>query len=172
MYMNILLTGQPHVGKSTLIRGLVADISYKQGFLTQEIIDGGLRTGYELISALGDTATLASVHSTSSIRVSRYGVDVEALDAFVAKLPAAEPGNLLYIDEIGQMELFSADFKDLARKYLDAPEPFIGTLKKDYHDDFTDALRARNDIEIIEVKPQNRDTLGPELASRIATQLS
>jgi len=171
MYMNILLTGEPHVGKSTLMQNLVQGIERKQGFLTREIIDNGIRTGYELVSALGDTATLASVHSKSKVRVSRYGVNVEALETFVAKLPPAEPGNLLYIDEIGQMELFSTNFKSLALSYLDASEPFIATLKKDYHDDFTDALRARNDTEIIEVTRQNRDTLGPELASRIVTQL-
>ena len=104
--MKVLLTGEPRSGKTTLLEGFINSVPNKQGFVTREVRKDGERTGFELVSSLGQAATLASVDSDSSTRVSHYGVDLNGLDTFIAELPPIQPGNLLYIDEIGQMELF------------------------------------------------------------------
>ncbi|MDB5161224.1 MAG: putative NTPase [Candidatus Saccharibacteria bacterium] len=166
--MNILLTGEPHAGKSTLLDRLVNDIDNKLGFVTTEVSENGSRTGFELVSALGSRALLASIDSPSEIRVSRYGVNLDILNSFIAELPPIEDDQLLYIDEIGQMELYSEQFKNLVQGYLDSSNPFVGTLSSVYHDDFTDSLRQRMDVDIVEITPDNRDEIRVKLADKVA----
>jgi nucleoside-triphosphatase len=167
-FMNILLTGEPHVGKSTLISNVVSGVENKQGFITTEVTEKGQRMGFELVSALGDRAILASVYSPSRIRVSRYGVNVDILESFIRRLPEVMPGTLLYIDEIGQMELFSPAFRQLAESFLDLPNPFIGTLSSVYSDEFTDSLRARTDLEIVNLTFDNRNLIHTEISEQVA----
>jgi nucleoside-triphosphatase len=114
---------------------------------------------------------MASVDSTSDVRVSRYGVEIEVLDSFITKLPPIRSDTLLYIDEVGQMELHSDCFKVLVEECLSATNPFIGTLSSVYGDEFTDTLRARADVEIIEVTTKNRDNLADVLIERIKNTL-
>jgi len=73
MTVNILLTGRPGVGKTTLImrvvRGL-GEISIS-GFYTQEIRSAGRRRGFQAITLEGRQAILAHIESKSPLRVSR-----------------------------------------------------------------------------------------------------
>ena len=165
--MNILLTGEPHAGKSTLLDRIVNDIDSKLGFVTTEVSENGTRTGFELVSALGSRALFASIDSPSEIRVSRYGVNLDTLNSFIAELPPVKEGQLLYIDEIGQMELYSEQFKNLVQGYLDSSNPFVGTLSSVYHDGFTDSLRQRTDVDIVEVTPENRDEIRVTIADKV-----
>lgn len=166
--MKILLTGEPGVGKSTLLHSVIDAFDQKQGFLTTEIRTDGVRTGFDMVAANGDSIELCSVDSPSEIRVSRYGVNLQDLNAFVARLPEVEPDKLIYIDEIGQMQLYSDLYKALVADYISRPNPFIGTLSKIYYDDFTDQMRKRDDVEVIEVTLENRNNLKHEIIIRIA----
>jgi len=171
-FMNILITGAPHIGKSTLLVNVVEGIKSKQGFITGEVLDQGYRIGFELVSAIGDKALLASVNSSSKIRVSKYGVDIDTLDNFLESLPEPLPNDLLYLDEVGEMELYSSNFKRLVEYYLDLPNAFVGTLSSVYHDEFTDKLRERSDVEVIELDLANRDSLKNELVAKITMHLA
>jgi nucleoside-triphosphatase len=168
VFMKYLITGVPHAGKSTLINSLVTGIEKKQGFVTAEVLQDGQRTGFELVSAASDRALLASINSQSHTRVSRYGVNVELLDDFIARLPEPTGEDLLYIDEIGQMELYSSAFRGLVRNYLEMPNHFIGTLTSVYEDDFTAELASRPDLMIFNLTLENRDSLGAEIAAHVA----
>ena len=168
--MKILLTGQPHSGKSTLLSRLIENIKDKQGFVTREIPDPsnpGLRVGFELVSAGGDTATLAHIGSDSDIRVSRYGVEIDKLNDFLRKLNKFTPTQLLYIDEVGQMQLNSEAFQSLVKKYIAAPNNYIGTITSVYNDEFVEQLKNNSEVEIIEVTSENRNRLFTELRSRL-----
>lgn len=164
----VLLTGESGVGKSTLLSSVIAEFTKKQGFITTENRTDGVRTSFEMTASNGESFVLCSVDSPSEMRVSRYGVNLQDLDTFVGKLPDIEDNKLIYVDEIGQMQLYSEPYKKLINEYLTLPNPFIGTLSKIYHDEFTDGLRARDDIEIIEVTVKNRNKLKDELVSRVA----
>jgi len=157
--MKILLTGPPRSGKTTLLARFLETVPDKQGFVTEEILDNGKRTGFRLISSIGQTATLASIYSDSPVRVFRYGVELHELDHFIDSLPPIEPDNLLYLDEIGRMELYSEKFKKLVLKYLAADNPFIGTITSIYNDDFVREIKSRPDISVTEVTESNRETL-------------
>jgi nucleoside-triphosphatase len=165
--MKIFLTGQPRSGKTTLLSKLLAEAKNKQGFVTEEIRDGGERVGFKLVSADGREAVLAHVDHESPYKVSRYYVDVRTLDQFIEPLFSISEGQLLYIDEIGQMELFSDRFKELANLYLDSDNRVLGTITSVYSDDYTEAVKARDDVEVTEITPANRDQLLVELEERL-----
>ena len=166
---NILLTGKPGVGKTTLIkraiRGWEGEIG---GFYTEEIREGKTRVGFKIRSTAGEEAILAHVDCESPFRVPRYGVNVEAFERVgVAAIEhAIEESALIVMDELGRMELFSKRFRQMALKALDAPQPVLGVLQ-DRHTPFLDAIRARDDVEIITVTPQNRDRLVETIRERL-----
>ncbi len=58
---NILLTGRPGIGKTTVIRRFVALHSAKRcsGFYTDELREQGRRTGFRIITLDGATGILA-----------------------------------------------------------------------------------------------------------------
>ncbi|TXG78191.1 hypothetical protein E6P97_00070 [Patescibacteria group bacterium] len=165
--MKILLTGSPHVGKSTLLGRLVRDMEHVQGFMTTEILQNNQRCGFELLSSNGGSIPFAHEHSTSSTRVSRYGVDIGALDTVADSLSNIEPGTLLYIDEIGQMQLHSEKFTRLTNQFLAADNDFIGTISSVFRNDYAESILANPSVEIIEVTPHNRNQLAIELRKRI-----
>lgn len=166
--MNILFTGEPHVGKSTLLERLVSGLPNKSGFITKEVLKDGSRTGFELVSAIGDRALLVSTELASPFRVSRYGVDVEGFDRFLAGLRQPKPEDLVYVDEIGQMELYSEKFRQLVKHYLELPNTFVATLSSVYSNDFTETLRSRSDVQIIDLTLDNREEIYERYASELA----
>ena len=162
---NYLLIGQPRCGKSTLLERIVAEIPQKQGFLTKEVLRGGKRIGFSVVSNGNPICTLAHVDFITDFEVSKYYVDVQGFE-WVLNEPLFfqyTPEQVLYLDEIGQMQLFSPTFKKLVRNYLDAPNLFLGTLSAVYHNNFTKALRKRSDVTILEVTPGNREDMYHEL---------
>lgn len=157
--MKIFLTGQPRSGKSTLLERLIQSVDPKQGFITKEIRENDIRVGFELVDAKGNSATLAKAGIQSEYQVSRYGVDVESLDNFISPLFDYDKRQLLYIDEVGQMELFSDNFKSLVEKYLESNNHFVGTITSVYEDSFTKDIKRRPDLSIIEISAETRDEI-------------
>lgn len=153
----ILITGLPHSGKSTLLQKLLKDISKKQGFITTEIIERGERSGFKIVNANGKEEILASIKFKTPYKVSRYFVSIDNLEKIIPTVSSFSKLDLLYIDEIGEMELFSKDFKSLLKNYLNAENVFIGTISKVYSDEFTKCLLHRSDIKLIEITPENRE---------------
>lgn len=167
--MKILVTGEPHTGKSTLLKNFISNIPDKVGFVTLEIPDHnnpGMRLGFKLIDHSGREAILAHIDIQSDFKVSRYGVDIKALEEFIQPLFDFQTDQLLYIDEIGQMELYSEKFKFLVQKYVDSPNNFIGTLTKNYQDDLTEELKNNHSITIEEITVDNRDNLLSQLKEK------
>lgn len=169
---NYLLTGQPKSGKSTLLERIVAEIPQKHGFLTKEVLRGDKRAGFSVVSNGNPICTLAHVDFITDFEVSKYYVDVDGFE-WVLKGPLFfqyTPEQVLYLDEIGQMQLFSPTFKKLARNYLDAPNLFLGTLSAVYQDNFTKAIRKRSDVTFLEVTPGNREEMFHELYDLVQRQ--
>ncbi len=167
--MKILVTGEPHTGKSTLLKKLISNLPKKVGFVTLEIPDPdspGMRLGFKLIDHNGREAILAHVNIESDIKVSRYGVDLKTLDEFINPLFEFQTDQLLYIDEIGQMELYSEKFKLLVEKYINSTNNFIGTITKNYQDELTEELKSNKMINIEEVTINNRDNLFIQLKDK------
>jgi nucleoside-triphosphatase THEP1 len=63
------------------------------------------------------------------------------------------------------MELYSPKFQEAVIKALDSSKRVIGTLQE-RHNKFIDAIRKREDVELIEVTLENRKILPEELKKK------
>lgn len=165
----ILLSGRPGCGKTTIIRDVVEALDVPAGgFYTEEVRAGGRRLGFDLVSLDGQRATLASVDSRSRLRVSRYGVEIDALDRLGASAidSAIAGARLIVIDEIGKMELYSEGFRQAVLAALDSGKPVLGTIMLGPHP-FADSIRQRPDVEVLAVTEGNRAELPHRILDRV-----
>jgi nucleoside-triphosphatase len=164
----ILLTGRPGCGKTTLIKRIVSKLGRAAGgFYTEEIRRGRTRVGFKLVTLDGDEAVLAHVDFKMSQRVSKYGLDLSALEsvAIEALRKAMRARHVLVIDEIGPMEIRSANFRAAVNEALDSGAPILGTIFARPLP-FTDAIKSRHDVTLVEVRPENRDELVAEILAK------
>ncbi len=174
---NILLSGKPGVGKTTIIRQVIVRLPrLAGGFVTAEIREGSKRVGFKIESVMprpgtsGNVrkGTLAHVGFAGPHRVGKYGVNVEALEdvGVAALMEALTREGVVVMDEIGRMELCSARFREAVARVLESPNPVLGTIQA-RHNEFLDSIRRREDVEIIEVTKGNRDALAGMLVGRL-----
>jgi nucleoside-triphosphatase len=170
MHTKILLTGHPGCGKTTLIRKVIAHIPGPiTGFYTQEMRSAGRRVGFGLITLDGQHSVLAHVDIHGRHRVGKYGVDIAILDelAVPALYQGIEENGLIVIDEIGPMEILSPLFRQAVLDVLETPVRVLGTIVR-RSIPFTDALKARPNVELIHVQRDNREQLVQDLIARLS----
>jgi nucleoside-triphosphatase len=133
MNKNILLTGQPGCGKTTLIRRVLARLDGPiGGFHTQEIRVDGARQGFKLVTFDGQEGILAHVTFGSPLRIGKYSVDLTALETVgVPSVQRAMQAHaLVVIDEIGPMEMFSEAFCRVVTEALDSDCTVFGSITR------------------------------------------
>ncbi len=112
-HRNILFTGLPGCGKSTIIEKIVQRINRPStGFFTREIRDKGRRVGFSITTLDGQQGILADIDIRSHIRVGRYGVNIRDIEKIA--VPSMRPENdnvILVVDEISKMECLSGLFR-------------------------------------------------------------
>lgn len=164
---NLLLTGPPGCGKTTVIRRLVERLANRRvaGFYTQEIRKKGQRVGFEVRGLRGGHGILAHVGFQSTHRVGRYGVDLGAFEQIVREELDRHDVDAYLIDEIGKMECFSPVFVQAVAEILDSRVPVVATIAAK-GGGFIAQVKSRPDVETITVTAKNRDDLPAELASR------
>lgn len=159
--MNILVTGVPGIGKTTLIVRILGVIKHLRavGFYTREIRQGGIRKGFELIDLSGRKSLLSHVNIKSPYRVGKYGVDIQGFDEFLEAAEFFDPStDLIVIDEIGKMESFSMKFNTLLIRILDSETPVIATIALKGAG-IIGQIKRRPDIRLFEMTRDNRDSL-------------
>ncbi|WP_345025170.1 nucleoside-triphosphatase [Actinomadura keratinilytica] len=106
-------------------------------------------------------------------RVGRYHVNVSTFEqiALPALDCAAAHADVIVVDEIGRMELFSDAFVSRLEKLLASPHPLVATAQLAPHP-LLDDLKAREDIELVTVSETNRDSLAARVASRLIADLA
>jgi nucleoside-triphosphatase len=169
----VLLTGRPGCGKTTLIKRLVNELALPAGgFYTEEIRQHGRRVGFKIVTLDGEEAVLAHVDFDTKQRVGKYGLDLHALESIgnEAICTAVQARQLLVIDEIGPMEIRSRIFCDVVNEALDSPDVsgILGTITARSFP-FTNAIKKRPNVTLIEVRQKNREQLVSELLGQFMT---
>ena len=157
---NILLTGPPRCGKSTLIEKIVKKIDVPAiGFFTREIRESGRRVGFS-INTLDHRAGVLAHHAIRSrFKVGRYGVNLNDIDRIaVPAMTPDRPDMLVVIDEIGKMECFSEQFKKTLVSLLDSSHRVLGSITMK-GDRFIRRIKERDDVLLVTVTIKNRDKL-------------
>jgi nucleoside-triphosphatase len=171
--LRILLEGRPGVGKSTVARRLAERLLESgvpvTGFVTDELRESGRRVGFAVETLDGRRAVLARVGLRSPVRVSKYGVDLEAFERVALRtVRPKSKRTLVLIDELGKMELASERFRAAVTELFETTRPVVATVHV-ARDPFTDALKRRRDVETVRVSTRNRDELPDQLAERLST---
>jgi nucleoside-triphosphatase len=167
----VLLTGRPGCGKTTLIKRVVNNLPRGAGgFYTEEIRDGGTRAGFKIVTLDGEDAVFAHVDLTAAAgpdRLGKYGLDLSALERIGvgAVRQAVRARRIVIIDEIGPMEIRSPIFREAVNEALDSDVPLLATIFARPLP-FTDAIKSRSDVTLIEVRQDNRERLVSELSDR------
>lgn len=157
--MKLLITGRPKSGKSTILSVLVAGVSPRRGFITKELVKDHHRIGFVVEDMNGLSAVLSQTQNPTSLQVGRFYVYPEVLAEFTRNLAHPKTGELLYLDEIGQMQLYSNEFRSLVEEYLDTQNDFAATITSVYSDEFTTRIFNRDDILLFHLTDINRNEI-------------
>ena len=168
MSEKVLLTGRPGCGKTTLIKRVVENLpDVAGGFYTEEIRERRGRVGFKIVTLRGEEIVFAHVALKTSERLGKYGLDLAALEAIgvAAIADALRARRLVVIDEIGPMEIRSPLFRDVVNEALESNVPLLATIFARPLP-FTEKIKSRRDVTWMEIRPENRERLVRELATK------
>lgn len=157
---NVLFTGPPRSGKTTLIERVVFEIKVPNtGFFTREMKEKGHRVGFSINTLDGKQGVLAHQNIKSKNKVGKYGVNLEDIDTIA--VPSMIPQNeemMVIIDEIGKMECYSPFFRETVMQILESKHSVIGSVPL-RGNLFIEQIKKRKDVLLIQVSEKNRDRL-------------
>jgi len=162
----IFITGRPGIGKTSVLLRAVDALKIRGfrvgGMVSREVRKGGVRVGFEIVDfETGRRGWLAHVNQPTGSQVSKYRVNLNDLNVIGASsiINAVENADIVVVDEIGPMELFSHAFKEAVSQAIKSGKPVLGTIHQRARDPLITAIRAREDAEILEVTYENRGSL-------------
>jgi nucleoside-triphosphatase len=162
------LTGLPRSGKTTAIlkiadrlMGLGVRVG---GMYTQEIQERGKRIGFAVKSIGGGEGILARVDLGGGPRLGKYVVSLNDLEevGVAAILEAVEKADIVVVDEVGPMELYSERFRQAVEELLSSSKHAILTVHYRSRDPLVLRIKELTGRRLITLTPENRDSI-PEL---------
>lgn len=149
------------MGKTTVVKKVIDRVKDTAGgFYTEEIRRKGSREGFLIQTLEGKSSVLAHVNHRGPFRVGRYGVDVDVFEKII--IPCLESAltrnQVIIIDEIGKMELFSRAFRRQVERVLQSNRMVLAVIhQKD--DPFTRKIKLWPNVEQWTVTEKNREAL-------------
>lgn len=157
---NIFLTGDLHVGKSTLIRQVLSQFNFLKigGFFCEAIIEKNKKTGYKMISFIGEEQTFAHLNLNTGVKYSEFFVDLKIFDTFGVDLLqcAMHTDQIIIMDELGVMEKDALHFQKVVQKCLASSIPVLGAfqLRAQWVNQLLD---QREDCKLFRITKENRE---------------
>lgn len=172
--MHTLIVGQRGVGKSTLIRRVLAQVDRPLfGFETKK--ENSLATE-ELGSPIyiydaGKEHTHTQENLLGWCKNKHFDSFKDVFDRYAPKLRQPVPeGSIILLDELGFMESSSEEFCSAVLNLLDGNVPVIAAVK--YKDTpFLQAVRSHPKAKCFWIDEQNRDALYEEVLPFVKQQL-
>ena len=157
---HIFLTGARQVGKSTILRGLMKRRGLDcAGFETQPFYIGDERRGFTLHGRVdmppyeNDCIVCVRVGERRSVPVLPV-FEENGVDILKRSLDSESPW--LLMDELGRLEREAERFCAQVLACLDSGKRVLGVLQA-CDAPLVCAVRAREDVSVIEVTPENRE---------------
>ena len=148
---HLFLTGQKGAGKSTLIRGLLAEETGRLGGFFTVRHEGGV---YLLPAAKERTFTPESL----LFRCGHGGDPARFDDLGCAALADTAGCRLLVMDELGPHEEAALRFQAAVFRTLDGSTPILGVLQQ-AQSQFLDRIARHPRVTVLTVTEENRNTL-------------
>lgn len=169
MKVSFFLTGRPGVGKTTVLLRIVERLKKRGlkvgGLVSREVREDGSRVGFKVIDLEdGREGWLAHIRQPVGPRIGKYRVCMRDLESIgvEAILKAIREADVVVIDEVGPMELFSQSFKRAVSEALESDKIVLGTIHYRIKTSFISKIKERQDVVIFEVTRENREGL-PEI---------
>ncbi len=164
---NIMISGMPGVGKTSLLKAVLSQLSLSAGgFISEELREKGERVGFSLKTLDGEKGILAHKGRPTPHRFGKYYINIDDLEKIAVKSieEAIESKEIIVIDEIGKMELVSPLFRQATLRALDSPKPLLATLHR-ADEPFLNSIRQRADTIVFWLTPHNREEILEEILS-------
>lgn len=163
--INVLITGKPGCGKSTLVSRVVNKLqtfSTKIGGISTPDFRSarGQRRGFLIRDiATGNEQVMAAIDLPSDIQVGRYGVDAVAIRKIgvTAINRAITEADIVVIDEIGKMELAVPEFQRCVVSALNSTKPVLGTIGLYLKSAFVTSIKRRSDVKIVTLSREKQE---------------
>ncbi|MGQ9624820.1 MAG: NTPase [Candidatus Bathycorpusculaceae bacterium] len=170
----LLLTGNPSVGKTTVLLKVIAALKAKGysvgGMVSREVRSCNIRVGFEILDLNGERrGWLAHVNQKTGPQVGKYRVNLEDLNRIgvEAILNAIRECEVVAIDEVGPMELFSEKFREAVKRAFESDKLVVGVVHWKAKDRLIEDVKKREDAEIIAVTYENRDKLHQSIIEKL-----
>lgn len=166
---HVFVTGEKGVGKSTLLRRLLAERGLAcAGFETRLLMRDGQRRGFTLHGFVEmppwENDCIVSVRMAERKSVPVLPVFNENGVKMLQKSLEA-PAPCVLMDELGKLEREADAFCAQVLRVLDSPKRVLGVLQQ-CEAPLLSAIRARTDVTVLTVTADNRDELLQALIQR------
>lgn len=171
-----LITGEPRVGKSTLVKNLISRFNqeYFYGLITEEVTENSQRIGFTTVLLSRYAKQIASKHWAEN-KMGNYGVDIAAIDQMAQDLLHMESvfgKHILIIDEIGPMQVLSDEYRKIVEALLESSSALIiGTIYKGTDNKIIDAVKDKYSDCIHLLTCDNREQIEVFLTAEIEKYL-
>jgi len=172
------VTGPPSIGKTSVLLRSVNGLKNRGyeigGMISRDVREGGVRVGFEIMDfSTGQRGWLAHINQPTGPKISKYRVNLTDLEAIGVSsiLDAIRNADIVIVDEIGPMELFSSAFRDVVVQAVESDKPVLGTIHFGLRNSLVNSLKNREDTEIFEVTYENREALHNLIIDKVAQSL-
>ena len=171
------LTGRPGCGKTTAILKIVKELRDRNvkvdGMYTTEVRVAGRRVGFMVKRIGGGEGILAHVNLRDGPRLGKYRVNLADLERIgvSAILDGMRNADLIVVDEVGPMELFSQRFRDAIERLLNSDKHAILTVHYRSRDKLAMKVRRLAGDNLITLNEMNRNEIPRIIVNRILEAL-